>query len=82
MVQQFMGQQSENKTQANPHFPKQPLPAFDYYSCEEAVKRLNDYLDRELTEKEREDVIKHLQICRPCLEKFSFEENLIRKSDT
>lgn len=50
---------------------------FDYYSCEEAVKRLNEYLDHELAPDERQDVIKHLTICRPCLERFHFEENLV-----
>jgi len=50
---------------------------FDYYSCEEAVKRLNEYLDHELAPEERRDVIKHLTLCRPCLERFHFEENLI-----
>jgi mycothiol system anti-sigma-R factor len=51
--------------------------AFDYYSCKEAIVRLNDYLDHELTDAERADVIKHLQICKPCLERFRFEETLV-----
>ena len=50
---------------------------FDFYSCEEAVKRLNDYLDHELAPEERADVVKHLKICKPCLERFSFEQTLI-----
>jgi anti-sigma factor (TIGR02949 family) len=50
---------------------------FDYYSCEKAISRLNEYLDHELTPGERADVVKHLEICEPCLERFSFEENLI-----
>jgi mycothiol system anti-sigma-R factor len=51
--------------------------AFDFYSCEEAIIRLNDYLDHELNTAERADVVKHLQICKPCLERFHFEETLI-----
>ena len=51
--------------------------SFDYYSCEEAVRRLNEYLDHELDPRERADVVKHLAICKPCLERFSFEESLI-----
>lgn len=51
--------------------------AFDFYSCEECIKRLNDYLDHELSPEEREDVVKHLNLCKPCLERFHFEENLI-----
>jgi anti-sigma factor (TIGR02949 family) len=49
----------------------------DYYSCEEAVRRLNEYLDHQLTEAERVVVLKHLEICRPCLKRFSFEQTLV-----
>jgi anti-sigma factor (TIGR02949 family) len=51
--------------------------AFDFYSCEEAIKRLNDYLDSELDPAERADVLKHLQMCSPCLERFDFEQSLL-----
>ena len=49
----------------------------DFYSCEEAVKRLNEYLDHEMTPEERVVVLKHLEICRPCLKRFSFEQTLV-----
>src|SRR5579875_3513258 len=49
----------------------------DPYSCEEAIKRLNDYLDHELSEGERAVVLKHLEICKPCLGRFTFEQTLI-----
>ncbi len=49
----------------------------DPYSCEEAVKRLNDYLDHELSDAERVIVLKHLEICKPCLGRFTFEQTLI-----
>lgn len=49
----------------------------DFYSCEEAIKRLNEYLDHELNEEERTVVIKHLEICKPCFSRFTFEQNLI-----
>jgi anti-sigma factor (TIGR02949 family) len=49
----------------------------DYFSCETAITRLNDYLDHELAPEERAVVKKHLEICEPCLEKFNFEQNLI-----
>lgn len=55
----------------------QTVISFDYYSCEEAIKRLNDYLNHELQPEERTDVLKHLQICKPCLERFHFEEGLL-----
>jgi anti-sigma factor (TIGR02949 family) len=49
----------------------------DFYSCEDAVKRLNEYLDHQLTEDERAVVMRHLEICRPCLRRFTFERTLI-----
>jgi len=49
----------------------------DYYSCEEAVKRLNEYLDHQMTDAERVVVMRHLEICRPCLRRFMFEETLV-----
>ena len=49
----------------------------DFYSCEEAVKRLNEYLDHELNAEERVVVLKHLEICRSCLAHFSFEQTLL-----
>ena len=49
----------------------------DPYSCEEAIKRLNEYLDHELSEAERVVVLKHLEICKPCLGRFTFEQTLI-----
>ena len=49
----------------------------DFYSCEEAIKRLNEYLDHEMTPEERIVVLKHLEICRPCLSRFSFEQSLV-----
>ena len=49
----------------------------DFYSCEEAVKRLNEYLDHEMTPEERGVVLRHLEICRSCLTRFSFEQHLV-----
>ncbi len=51
--------------------------AGDIYSCEEALRRLNDYLDHELTADERVIVLQHLEICKPCFKRFSFEQTLI-----
>lgn len=51
--------------------------AGDMYSCEEALRRLNDYLDHELTPDERVVVLQHLEICKPCFKRFSFEQTLI-----
>ena len=57
-------------------FSKQEIE-FNFRSCEEAINKLNDYLDHELQPEERADVVKHLQICQPCLARFHFEETLL-----
>lgn len=51
--------------------------AGDIYSCEEALRRLNDFLDHELTPDERTIVMQHLEICKPCTKRFTFEQTLI-----
>ncbi len=50
---------------------------FDFYSCEEAIKRLDEFLDHELSPDERGDVMNHLQLCRPCFDRFDFEQVLM-----
>jgi anti-sigma factor (TIGR02949 family) len=49
----------------------------DFYSCEAAVKRLNEYLDHQLTPEEKVVVLRHLEICRPCFRRFTFEQTLV-----
>ncbi|MBL8065163.1 MAG: zf-HC2 domain-containing protein [Chthonomonadaceae bacterium] len=51
------------------------MPEMD---CTEAFKRLDDFLDRQLTSEEMEAVKLHLQKCQCCAEEFQFEESLIR----
>lgn len=52
--------------------------SLEYNQCQEAVKRLNEYLSRELDPEEEERVQSHLSQCKGCFEKFRFEENLLR----
>ncbi len=53
------------------------LSGADFYSCEEAIKRLNEYLDHQLSPAEAIVVMRHLEICRPCLRRFTFEQTLV-----
>jgi len=46
-------------------------------NCKEAVHRLYQYLDRELTTDEQREVHTHLSHCPPCLDLFRFEENIL-----
>jgi anti-sigma factor (TIGR02949 family) len=47
------------------------------YTCEEAFRRLDDYLDRELGEAEMELVRQHLEICEGCTREFNFESSVL-----
>jgi anti-sigma factor (TIGR02949 family) len=48
------------------------------YTCQEAFRRLDDYLDRELSAAERDLVREHLEICEGCAREFRFEESVLR----
>lgn len=47
------------------------------FTCEEAFRRLDDYLDRELASTEMELVRQHLEICEACAREFTFEESVV-----
>jgi anti-sigma factor (TIGR02949 family) len=49
----------------------------DRYSCLETVRRLDDYLDRELSETECHEVERHLETCDRCLQRFRFEAAVV-----
>jgi len=49
----------------------------DRYTCLETVRRLDDYLDRELSEPERYEVERHLETCDRCLQRFRFEAAVV-----
>ena len=46
-------------------------------TCEEAFRRLDDYLDRELGAEETRLIEEHLSICAACLREFTFERSVI-----
>jgi anti-sigma factor (TIGR02949 family) len=45
----------------------------DRYTCLETVRRLDDYVDRELSATETREVERHLEVCDRCLQRFQFE---------
>ncbi len=47
-------------------------------TCEEALRRLDDYLDRELNAEEMAQVRAHLEVCAACAREFEFEGNALR----
>ena len=46
-------------------------------TCEEAFRRLDDYLDRELAAEEARLIEEHLGICAACLREFTFERSVV-----
>ena len=48
------------------------------FTCEEAFRRLDDFLDRELGPAETRLVHEHLEICEGCAREFRFEESVLR----
>jgi anti-sigma factor (TIGR02949 family) len=48
------------------------------YTCEEAFRRLDDYLDRELSAEEMVLVREHLEICAGCAREFNFEASVLK----
>ena len=45
-------------------------------TCEEAVRKLHEYLDHELDHASAEQVEKHLEICRTCCDHMEFEKHM------
>lgn len=44
--------------------------------CEEALRLLAAHLDREVTDRDDIDVVRHLEICRSCYSRAEFERAL------
>ena len=51
----------------------------DRYTCEDAFRRLDDYLDRELASHEIERVNEHLRLCEVCAAEYRFETSVLRQ---
>lgn len=48
----------------------------DKLTCQETFRRLDDFLDRELSESEHRLVQEHLEVCAVCAKEFEFEANV------
>jgi anti-sigma factor (TIGR02949 family) len=53
-------------------------PGPDQLTCEEVFARLDDYLDRELSDREMRLVREHLEICAVCASEHRFESGVLR----
>lgn len=48
----------------------------DNIGCEQALRRLLEFIDRELSDDERDKVERHLHTCRSCFSRMEFERQL------
>lgn len=55
------------------------MAAPDRHTCEDAFRRLDDYLDRELSPRELPLVEAHLRECAVCASEYAFEASVIRQ---
>lgn len=46
--------------------------------CKEVLARLDDYLDRELSPREQQQVALHLKICSHCAQMYRFERGFLQ----
>ena len=53
------------------------MPPLDRYTCEQVFRRMDDYLDRELTPAEVTHVREHLETCGACASEYGFEEAVL-----
>lgn len=54
------------------------MMALNRITCEDAFRRLDDYLDIELSAREMALVRNHLETCEACAHEFAFEESVLR----
>jgi len=48
-------------------------------NCEQALKQILDYIDRELGEHDRAAMAQHLHTCKSCFSRMEFERRLKEK---
>jgi anti-sigma factor (TIGR02949 family) len=53
------------------------MDRLDRYTCDEALRRLEDFLDRELSQDDLRKVQEHLDTCAPCTSQFQFEASVL-----
>ncbi len=54
------------------------IPAKDI-NCDEAIKRLMDYLDNYLKDQHKSELEKHLAYCSSCMNRYEFQKTLKTK---
>jgi anti-sigma factor (TIGR02949 family) len=57
--------------------PGRVMDELNRKTCEEAFRRLDDFLDRRLDPEETRLVEEHLQVCEACTREFTFEASVL-----
>ena len=54
------------------------MTVIDRYTCEEVVRRLDDYVDRELSAREMQLMRAHIETCAACAQEHAFAVATLR----
>jgi anti-sigma factor (TIGR02949 family) len=54
----------------------------DTIDCDQALKRLLEFIDHELPDREHDGVERHLRTCRTCFSRMEFESRLKQQLST
>jgi hypothetical protein len=54
------------------------MTTIDRYTCEDVLRRLDDYLDRQLSPREMELAGKHVATCAACAQEVGFSAETLR----
>jgi mycothiol system anti-sigma-R factor len=68
----------ESESPSGPEGPSSQEPIAGFVGCDETIERLYFYLDGELTEQRRVEIVRHLDMCGPCVGAYGFESELRR----
>ena len=55
------------------------MSPLDRITCDESLRMLDDYLDRELSPQEQRLVEEHLEVCAACEQDFRFEAGVLQQ---
>ena len=68
----------ERESPNGPEGQTSPEAVAGFVGCDETIERLYFYLDGELTEQRRVEIVRHLDMCGPCVGAYGFETELRR----
>jgi Putative zinc-finger len=54
------------------------MTKIDRYTCEDVLRRLDDYLDRQLSPGEMELARRHIETCAACAQEVGFSDETLR----